>query len=154
MKYQIDQSGKIENTNKDTVLCLSNNKWDAVLIKARTKRQIQEIFRRHGQIRNYVLFTFCAGLSLLIKRNIKIKRIIIDKEYIGHEPIIEKITNEMLKDKKVPEIIFDLIGKEVMAHKRANDIASKKLKTKKTLNLEEILGQIKMTEVGKRLKDA
>lgn len=154
MKIYIDQSGKVEQTNKDTVLCLSNGDWDAVLIKSKTKRQIQEIFRRHGQVRNYILFTFCAGLSLLIKRNIKIKRIIIDKEYIGHEPIIEKITREMLKDKKAPEIVFDLIGKEVMAHKRANDIASKKLKTKKTLNQEEILKQIKMTEVGKRLKDA
>lgn len=154
MRYQIDQSGKIEQTNKDTVLRLSNGKWDAVLIKSRTKRQIQEIFRRHGQIRNYVLFTFCAGLSLLIKRNLEINRIIIDKEYMGKEPIIVKLIREMLKGKKSQEIIFELIGKNVMAHKRANDIASKKLKAKKVLNFEDIVKQIKMTEVGNRLKNA
>lgn len=61
MKYEIDQSGKIEQTNKNTVLCLSNDKWDSVLILARTKRQIQEIFRRNGQIRNYVILPFVQG---------------------------------------------------------------------------------------------
>lgn len=153
--FYIDQSGKIEKTNKVTVLCLSNKEWDAVLIKARTKRQVQEIFRRNGQIRNYVLFTFCAGLSCLIGRNIKYHRLIIDQEYFGKEPIIEKLILEMLRDKKkVPEIVFTLIGKKAMAHTRANDIATKKLKAKKVLNSEEILRKIKMTEVGKRLKNA
>lgn len=66
MVYQIDQSGKIENTSVDTVLCISNGKWFSVLIKAKTKREIQKFFRRRGQNRNYVLFTFCAGVSLIL----------------------------------------------------------------------------------------
>lgn len=155
MRYQIDQSGKIEQTNRDTVLCLSNREWDAVLIKSKAKRQIQEIFRRHGQIRNYVLFTFCAGLSLLIKRNIKIKRIIVDKEYYGKDAIVKEILLQMLKDsKKIPEIEFDYVGRTSKAHFRAKLVANKKVKVKQTLNEKDLLEEIKMTEVARRLKDA
>ena len=155
-KFQIDQSGKIEQTNKNTVLCLSNDEWDAVLIKARSKRQIQEIFRRNGQIRNYVIFTFSAGLSLLIKRNLEIQRIIIDREYYGKEAVIKEVLLKMLSRRKVPEIVFENIGRKTQAHNRAYLIYSKKLKSKRLLLLrvEEILREIKMTEVGKRLKNA
>lgn len=154
MKIKIDQSGKIEKTNKNTVLCLSDDFWDALLIKAVTKRQLKEIFRRNGQIRNFILFTFSAGLSSLIKRNLDIHQVIIDQEYFGKEAIIKNVVLEMLREeKKTPRIYFERIGKKAMAHHRAYAIAIGKLKAKKTLSLEEILKQIKKTEVGKRLKD-
>jgi len=41
-----------------------------------------------------------------------------------------------------------------VAHHRAYAVAIGKLKAHKILKLEEILKKIKMTEVGKRLKDA
>lgn len=155
MSYQIDQSGKIEQTNKDTVLCLSNSEWDAVKIKGRTKRQIQEIFRRNGQIRNFVLFTFSAGLAILLKKNLKVRTVTIDQEYYGKEAIIKNILLEMFKrEKRLPEISFGQIGRKVMAHQRAYLIFSGKLKKYRTLKAEEILKQIKKTEVGKRLKNA
>ena len=152
MKFEIDQSGKIEQTNKNTILCISNDKWKAVLIKARTKRQIQEIFRRNGQSRNFILFTFSAGLSFLIEEMGKTGQVIIDQEYFGKEHIITKILLEMLS-KKV-EVHFRRIGRKAMAHHRAYAVAIGKLKAHKILKLEEILKKIKMTEVGKRLKDA
>ena len=68
MRLQIDQSGKIEQTNKKTVLCLSNKEWYALVIPGKVKRQVQEVFRRHGQIRNFILFTFCAGIALLLQK--------------------------------------------------------------------------------------
>jgi len=43
MKYQIDQSHKIEQTNKNTILCLSNGTEYTILITGKTKRKIQEI---------------------------------------------------------------------------------------------------------------
>lgn len=120
MQCQIDQSGKIEKTNKDTVLCLSNDNWDAVVIKAKTKRQVQEIFRRNGQNRNFVLFTFSAGLAILISRNIDIFDILIDREYFGKESIIKNVILEMLKMKeRVPKIYFGNIGKKAMACTRS-----------------------------------
>ncbi len=88
MKVEIDQSGKVEQTNKNTILCLSNDNWDAIIIKAKTKRQLQEIFRRHGQIRNFIIFTFSSLLAILIKRNLHLGKITIDQEYFGKEKII------------------------------------------------------------------
>lgn len=155
MTYQIDQSGKVEQTNRNTVLCLSNNLWDAVMITAKTKRQLQEIFRRHGQIRNFVLFTFCAAVAFIIKSNHKCLAVTIDQEYFGKEKVIKNIVLEMLKNEvRIPEIAFMQIGRRVNAHKRAYLIFTKKLKAKRTLSLEVVLETIKKTEVGKRLKDA
>ena len=155
MTYQIDQSGKIEATNKNTVLGMSNGSSDAVLIKARTKRQLQEIFRRNGQIRNYILFVFAAGLSLLIKHNRKVSNITVDLEYYGKEAIIKKILLQMLSsNKNLPAISFGKIGKRSNAHHLAHDIATGEIKTKRILKLTEILNEIKKTEVGNRLKDA
>jgi len=155
MTCQIDQSGKIEQTNRDTVLCISNDHWDAITIKAKTKRQIQEIFRRHGRIRNFILFTFSAGLAILLKRNHKIKIVIIDLEYSGKESIIKGLIYEILKSKKINlEIRFARIGKKAKAHHYAHDIAAKEIKTKKLVSFQELIGEIKKTEVGKRLKNA
>jgi len=155
LKYQIDQSGKIEQTRVNTVICLSNGSSDTILVLAKTKRQIQEIFRRNGQIRNYILFTFCATLSVILKRNPTIKRVIIDKEYYGKEAIIKEILTEMLKaTKHFPEINFSNIGRKVNAHSLAYLTFTKKFKPKKKVDLKEIFEEIKKTEVGKRLKNA
>ena len=155
MKYFIDQSGKIKDTAKDTVLCISNGQWSTVLIKAKTKRQLQEIFRRHGQIRNYVLFTFSAGLSLLIQNNSQATKIVIDKEYLGNEPVIKEIILQIIKgNKNIPVVEFGHIGKTSKAHFRAKLVVSKKEKPKVILSENILLKAIKKTEVGKRLKNA
>lgn len=155
MSKQIDQSGKIERTNRDTILCISNEDWDAIKIPAKVKRQLQEIFRRNGQGRNFVLFTFSAGVAILIEKNTQIYHLVIDREYFGHEAVIKNIILEMLKDKeKAPEIYFKSIGKKAMAHHRAYAVAVGKLPASHVVNLREIFKKIKTTEVGKRLKDA
>ncbi len=154
MKYQIDQSGKIEQTNKNTILCVSNGSWDTIIITNKMKRQLQEIFRRNGQIRNYVLFVFCACLVLLLKRNSQVKSVTIDREYYGKEAIIKKILLELLKkEKSTTDIYFDNIGRKVNAHKRAYLTFTGKLKAKGELKIVDICAEIKKTEVGKRLKD-
>ena len=154
MAYQIDQSGKVEQTNKDTVLCLANGNLDTIFIKAGVKRQLQEIFRRNGQPRNYVLFTFCAALSLLLKRNLSIGRIIIDKEYFGKEAIIKEILLEMMEENRDKIIIeFGIIGKRVNAHIKGYQVYKGKRNPEKVLNQEAILKEIKKTEVGKQLKN-
>jgi len=152
VKFEIDQSGKIEQTNKDTVLCISNKIWDAVLIKARTKRQLQEIFRRNGQKRNYVLFTFCAAVSLLLKRVKEARFVRIDREYFGKEGVMKKIIKEMLGNER--EITFVSVGRQSHAHFLAKEVFTKRKKAGKILKLEELLREIKMTEVGKHVERA
>ena len=156
MTYQIDQSGKIEQTSKNTVLCLANNRRFALLMKAKTKRQLQEVFRRNGQIRNFVLFTFCACLSLLLKKsNFRLDNVTIDQEYFGRESVIKEILLEILrKEKRLTRVDFAQIGRRVNAHKFAYLVFIRKLKPNTVINFVEILNQIKKTEVGKRLKDA
>ncbi|MBI4092037.1 MAG: hypothetical protein HY427_02425 [Candidatus Levybacteria bacterium] len=155
-QFQIDQSGKIEQTDKDTVLCLANEEeWDAILIKAKTKRQLQEIFRLNKQPRNYVLFVFCAGLAVLIKRNLDKDTITIDREYFGKEAVIKEILLGMIKEnKRRPEILFGNIGRRVQAHLKGYKIYIRKIQAKKTISRVELLKEIKKTEVGKRLKNA
>src|SRR3989344_3066188 len=155
MKIEIDQSGKVEQTGKDTILAISNEDWDTVIIKAKTKRRLQEIFRRHGQTQNFVLFTFSAGLAILIKRNNKYGKVTIDLEYAGKEPVIKELVIEILSSEtQIPQIYFKSIGKLSNAHHYAHDTATKEIKPKKTIGFEELFLTIKKTEVGKRLKNA
>ncbi|HLF18836.1 MAG TPA: hypothetical protein VI749_08100 [Candidatus Omnitrophota bacterium] len=155
MPHQIDQSGKIEATSKNTILCLSNDEWIAVKIEAKAKRQLQEIFRRNGQPRNFVLFTFSAGLAILLDRTKHISRIMVDQEYYGKEAVIKNIVLKMLKHREGPlEINFGNIGKKALAHHRAYAVATGRLKASYTVGLKELYYKIKMTEVGKRLKNA
>ena len=154
MGYQIDQSGKIEQTNKDTILCLANGSWDAVIVKAKTKRQVQEIFRRNGQIRNYILFTFSILLATLLKRNKNLGQVLVDTEYMGKDAIIKNITLEVLTNlKSIPDINFGFVGKLSPAHDKAAKISHNKLKAKYEINSLKILKALKKTEVGKQLKD-
>lgn len=147
MSYRIDMSGKVEHTSKDTILCLSNGRWDAVRIKAKTKRDIQEMFRLNSQIRNFILFVFCAGLAILLRRNLGISEVLIDKEYFGKESIIKNLLLKMLYSERVPRIEFGLIGKKALAHNRAYAINLGKLSAKKVISVKEILEELKKTEV-------
>ncbi len=43
-KYEIDQSGKIEQTQRHTVIAYSNSNKYAVLISRKLKRQLKDVF--------------------------------------------------------------------------------------------------------------
>lgn len=148
--YQIDQSGKIEQTNKDTLLCLSNGSWDAVLIKASTKRSLQKWFKINNHIKNFTLFVFAAGLSFLIKRNMKARQILIDTEYSGKNDFIENIIMEILNSEtRIPVLRFGFVGKSSSAHLLANQIVRRKKKVGLIITEEEIIKVLKKTELLK-----
>jgi len=67
MKVQIDQSWKIENTNKDTILAFANSKTHAIRIPAKVKKDIQTQFRLVGMPKLFIYRTFRAGVFLLVK---------------------------------------------------------------------------------------
>lgn len=142
MKVEIDQSGKIEDTSKNTVLAFSNKIWSAIVIPAKVKRQMQEIFRRRGKPRIFVLRTFSAGVVLLIKDYQKqITDVQIDTEYSGHEAVIKDIIVQMLREQNVsePNIYFGRIGKKSMAHHRAYAVALGKLEPERKVGLDELV---------------
>ncbi|MFH0854014.1 MAG: hypothetical protein V1891_00775 [bacterium] len=120
MRIEIDQSNKIEQTNKDTVIGLSNGKVFTVVISRQIKRRMKEEFRMRGKQNLFKYRCFIAGVVLMIKYA-KIERvsiIVIDKEYYGKEIILKSMFLEMWSRyfSYIPDIIFDNIGKKSNAH--------------------------------------
>lgn len=142
MKFDVDQSGKIEKTNKNTILAFSNDIQYSVCIPGKVKRQLKEAFRKQGRVRVFIYRTFAAGIVLLIKDHLrKIDLLNIDREYPGHEKLIEDMILEMLKKlrRKQPQINFRQIGKRAKAHYIAYGTAIQKRKPSKIITLKEIV---------------
>lgn len=140
--YQIDQSNKIEQTERDTVIALSNTIQFAILIKAGAKRKIQTRFRLLGRPRNFIYFTFAALVSLLLQRAEAEGKILIDQEYLGHEGVIyDRIYFylDRLKVNKNISVEFGIIGKSSSAHILGASVATKKQKPNLIISAEEVL---------------
>ncbi|MBM3208780.1 hypothetical protein FJZ40_00600 [Candidatus Shapirobacteria bacterium] len=143
MKYLIDQSGKIEQTEKDTVLALANDIKFTVLIRARDKRIIQQEFKLRGRPRNFVLFTFSLLIVLLLKKVKPKSTVFIDQEYKGNENIVrDRMANysrrlSLRLDQSL--ITFKSLGKTSPAHYLAGIVADRKTKPNKVISLEEVL---------------
>lgn len=145
MRIEIDQSGKIEETHRDTVLAMANGVTETVRITARTKRRLQEAYRRAGRPRDYIVGVFSAALYLLVKRYVKVMHeIVIDTEYPGHEQLIIAILESKLGEERtnfLPLILFRSIGKRSNAHISALTTFKKPSKASAVLNYEAIIKQ-------------
>jgi len=53
MYFEIDQSGKIEQTNLDTVIAFSDGGSFSILLKKSEKRKIKKYFCEHGFLKVY-----------------------------------------------------------------------------------------------------
>lgn len=122
MSYQIDQSGKIEQTSKVTIIALSNSKQASIILKAKDKRDLQDIYRRAGKPKVFAIQVFSALTYLLLQKSkVDIGMLYIDKEYPGHESIIKSYITQLVKKKgKIklePENIrFTQVGKTSNVH--------------------------------------
>ena len=121
MRIEIDQSGKIEQTNKPTVIAFSNGKSGTILTTSIEKQKLQKEFRRIGKTQAFVYQTFNVLIYLLIRKYIsKLDLIIIDREYPGKENQIKDhicalfVKNGIKVDRKI--IQFKEIGKSAKAH--------------------------------------
>lgn len=143
MKIYIDQSGKIESTEKNTALAFSNDERCAILIPAKVKRQLQEMFRRGGRPRLFVYRTFAASVFILIKPFLKkLDTVIIDLEYPGHEAMIKDMVLEYIRlvfdVEEIPCVFFERVGKASKAHDLAWKVFKKKIEPKKVIGLREL----------------
>lgn len=141
MKYEIDQSGKIEDTAKDTVVAYCNGDQRVIVFKARDKRSLQEIFRRSGQIRLFIYRTFATLIFLLIKENLKSENHFeIDTEYDGQEKIIKDILLEYIRAGQLeePRIHFSRIGSKPKVHYAAYDVLNGKKKPDKIVDFKDV----------------
>ncbi len=151
-----DQSGKVEEIGRNTILCVSNGKWKAIIIKSSDKKKLKMYFNKLNMPRNYVLFVFCAGIAILFSDTNHRDIVVIDEEYTGKNNIIKNLLIEMMGN-KLPEIRFGRIGKKSMAHCRAYGVATGKIKRDvnvKVVSLGDVFGQIKKTKAFLKLSNA
>ena len=141
MKIEIDQSGKMEDTSKDTVLAFSNHEHYAILVDRRVKQNIYSKIKKRKilQIRLFVI-----GIYILLKDQLYNKAlIIVDEEYQGNEVLIKGLLLDLIR-KDLPNfdhniIRFERVSKASNAHKLALSIFRKKLKPNKSITEKEII---------------
>src|SRR3990167_2720456 len=138
MIYLVDQSGKIEQTNKDTVIGAANGKSYAIKLPAKVKRVLQQKCRASLQGKLFIYRTFAALVFLLIKHNTKtMTDLVIDIEYPGKEKVIKEVILELLRKEKLtePNLSFGRIGNNPKAHFAAYDVFIGKKKADKIITL-------------------
>ena len=120
MKIEIDQSGKIENTHKPTVIGFSNTKNKTIIIFATEKQKLLRYFRKIGKQKVFIYIVFATLICLLLKNEKNIDQIIIDKEYPGQEALIKNYLLSFFRktgrDIDKGSISFRQIGKKSKAH--------------------------------------
>ncbi len=146
MIIEIDQSGKVEETAKDTVVAFTNNKGfkRSIKISRREKRKLQKFFRQLGKPRFYTHKVFAVLVFLLLKSHVsKLDQVIIDPEYPGYESLLRNLIGELLEssNKKFERsrITFKRIGKRAQAHKVANSVFRREEKPSMTVNAKDLL---------------
>ena len=141
MRVEINQSNKIEQTNKDTILGLSNDVSFTILIKRKIKRKLQEEFRKQGKPRLFVYRTFIAGVVLMFKfaKLKNLSQVVIDEEYYGKDRMLKSMFLEMWSRffKEIPEVSFEKIGKKSKVHNVCY-IAMKNAKADRVVGFEEL----------------
>ncbi|MBU4210392.1 hypothetical protein KKC08_05360 [Patescibacteria group bacterium] len=145
MKIYIDQSSKIEYTNKNTVIAFSNGHHKSLLIKAKEKRKLEKIFKKINKPKIFVYKTFAILLAILIETEIENinHSFLIDKEYTGKEALIKNYLVEILRKqgKKFDkdQIDFTFVGKKSKCHQIAIDTFRGKLKPDITVAIKKLL---------------
>ena len=146
MRYEIDQSIKIEQTQKDTVIGISNGKSYTILVKRHVKRKLQQEFRKHRTPRLFVYRTFIGSIVLLLKyfvlkNNVTIE---IDTEYQGQNKILTSMFYEMWNaiSKVNVNIKFTYIGRSSRSHQVSYLTTIGKLKPNKILTYKELSSMV------------
>ncbi len=149
MQVEIDQSGKIEWTQKPTVLALSNDMRFSILIPANEKRKILLALRqrRSRWSRTFInVSVFSTLLYLLLKDHIgKLSFIVIDPEYQGHEPMIKDRIMTLCRRKGIEvhkdQLTFQRVGKKSPAHNLAIKVFRGKVPPDREISAKEVLAE-------------
>lgn len=138
MQIEIDQSGKIEQTNFDTVLALTNGIKFTIILKRKDKRLIEKLFRKNKQNKLHTQITFATLLTIIIKKSKVKKSVLIDTEYPGYNNFIENFIKSKLKD-NCPTIKFGFVGKESKSDILASQVTHKKIKPNYIVTFDEVM---------------
>src|SRR6266545_4282029 len=94
MNVEVDQSGKVEWTQKPTALALANGTRFSIFISATAKREIFNALKRKKAERSETklhILVFATLLFLLLKDRIsRLESVTVDVEYVGHSAAIKE----------------------------------------------------------------
>ncbi len=118
LRFEVDQSVKIEQLNQDTVIGIANKKVSiAYVIPRKIKRHFNEHFRKLGQPKKCAPTLFAAAIvAILKKENIIPSSLIIDTEYNRYEKFIINFLQHFLSR---TVIYIQRVGKNSPAHSSA-----------------------------------
>lgn len=141
MRVEVDQSGKIEQLNKDSVIAFSNKNQYSILIPKLVKQEAYKLYK--GKAKNLRYKLFCIGIYYCLKDYIKEKELItICCEYQGKENLIKSLLLDYLRKDYAqidPKIMrFGIIGKKSNAHAVAIDVFRGNRRPNKILSLKEV----------------
>ena len=123
MSYiEVDQSGKIEQLNLDTVVAASNSRKYSILIPKNVKKQI--FIENRSKIMSLKYKLFAIALFYCVKDIINSNsKIVICLEYTGKDELIKsellkllRLTQIKIKPKRIQ---FDIITRKSSAHELA-----------------------------------
>lgn len=141
MRIEVDMSGKIEQTDMDTVVAFRNGEQYSVLLRKNIKAEILTKYRNKYKDVHYRLFAILIYYCIKNYLN-RIQQIVIDIEYEGRE---EDIKRNLLRiiwkscpnfDKKL--IKFSRIGKGSNAHRVSYQTFIGKLAPNKIITKKEV----------------
>jgi hypothetical protein len=148
LRIEVDQSGKIEKMNIDTVPAFSDGKSVAVLIPAEVKRVCLQALRRGDRRKTAIVVRiFAAGLFLLLEDVLEeVTLVTIDQEYPGWEGDIKGVLLRLIwasgKRLEKERIVFRQVGRKSSAHFKAYGVYKGFQKADRILTVEEILALI------------
>lgn len=145
-RIEIDQSGKIEQTNFDTIIALTNRVKYTIFIKKSEKRILEKYFKKRKLLTKfYPSLIFSVLVAILINESKVKTSIFIDTEYFGHDGFIKNNIEDMLgklKLKNIPIIKFGFVGKESKSDYLASRVARRKIKPDKIVKADEVISII------------
>ena len=141
MTYQIDQSGKVEDTNKLTVVAYANGKIKSIKISSVEKQKLLAMMRTLDYPKQTYVYKIFTALIYFLLVDEDVDYVVIDQEYVGHEITIKGFLIYLLNKngRNIPFIAFGHIGKTSSAHKAAVDVFRGKKKADLVVNAKEIL---------------
>ena len=146
MHIEVDQSGKIEQLNKDSYIAFSDGEQYCVKLPKKIKQEISLTYKSRTKQLVQKLFSIC--LFCCLKNHIRNKELVmIDIEYPGWEGFIKRELINLIRnqdadfDKNI--IKFGVITKKSNAHKLALRTYRNIIKPNKILNKEDIIRLLK-----------
>jgi len=147
MDADVDQSGRVDQTNKPTVVAVANGISFSIWISASEKRKlIQAIKRRKPQWSTSLthVMVFSALLYFLLREHIeRIGVVTIDTEYPGHEGVIKNRILTLCRNDGLrvfpDQIDFQQVGKKSPSHDLAWGVYTSRLKPDLVLTADKVL---------------